>query len=131
MQFILLFSLLALMIVLASEGMTLPATLIFLLILADFLGGFIGSFFSFIGSFLGGLFDTSKAEYTEFEGAKTKYTSGKKFFEEGITRSAKAVGKGDAARAQGKKIKDERPGPEIITTAISDFMEGLGKVLKK
>ena len=131
MNSILLVALLGILLALVASGNSLLAAIVFMLIVADMLGGIAGGFISSIWNILTGLRQIGDDEYKELEGAKTKYYSGMKFFEEGITRSAKAVGKGEGAKAQGKKIKDERDSAEIIHTAVSDFMAGLGKILKK
>ena len=131
MRFELLVLLLALLVIFVFSGFMLGAYLVFFLLLADIFGGIITGFFSFIWGVGGGLAETAKEEAEEAGKAKVKYTSGKKFFEEGLTRTAKAIGKGEVAKAQGKKIKDERDDAEKIHTFVSDFMEGIGKILKK
>ncbi|VVB98939.1 Uncharacterised protein [uncultured archaeon] len=102
-----------------------------MLLLADILGGYVSALFSFIWDVLNGLFDTGKEEYAELEATKTKYVSGKKFIEDGLGRTGKAVGKGEKAKADGKRIKEERQDGEIVHTAASDFLTGLGKIFKK
>jgi len=77
---------------------------------------------------ISGLF---KTESNEMEKAEPKPPEGLKFVEEGLSRTGKAFGKGEKARIQGKRIKDDREAFGIMGEAADGFFDGLGKLFKK
>ncbi len=131
MQFILILVLAGLILLFIQAGMALPATIVFLLLVVDITLGYVSKFLSFLWALLGGILDTGKAEFDELEKTGTKAPQGKKFLEDSLSRTGKALGKGEAAKAQGKHVADKRPSGESIHTAISDFMNGIMKLMKK
>ena len=131
MQLILIISLLALIGFFLYAGMASAATIIFILLLVDIAGGYITAFLGFIWRIITGIADTGKGEFDELEKTKTNYPQGKKFLEDGLSRTGKAIGKGEAAKASGKKIVEKRPDGEVVHDSISDFLNGIGKLFKK
>ncbi|GEM_PF-6034195 len=130
MQLILILALLGLIIFFVQAGMMLPAIIVFLVLIADIAGGYLSKFLSFLGALGSGLLDTGSSEFKELEAAKTKHPAGKKFLEEGLSRTGNAIGKGEAAKAQRKKIGEKRPDPEVAHSAISGLMDGIKKLMK-
>lgn len=131
MQFTLLVVLVVLILLFAQAGMTLPAFIVVLLLFADIIGGYATKFLSSIWGIITGLLETGRAEFDELEKTRTKAPTGKKFLEEGLERTGKAIGKGEATKKQRKRTEDKRDDAEKIATAITDFMSGLGKLFKK
>lgn len=130
MQLIIILALLGLIIFFAQAGMGLAAVILFLVLAADIAGGYLTKFLSFIWALIRGLLDTGSAEFDELEKTKTKAPAGKKFLEESLERTGKALGKADAARAQRKKVDEKRPDPEVVHSAISGLMDGIRKLMK-
>lgn len=131
MQLILILALLGLIAFFLQAGNSLAAIIVFLLLLVDILGGYVSAFLTFLWALWKGLLETGSAEFDELEKTKTHSPAGKKFLEESLLRTGKALGKGEAAKSQGKRITDKRPAPEAVHTGISDFMAGLGKLFRK
>ncbi len=131
MQLILILALLGLIAFFLQAGMSLAAIIVFLLLIADILGGYVSAFLSFLWALWNGLLETGSAEFDELEKTRTHSPAGKKFLEEGLSRTGEALGKGEAAKSEGKRVTDKRPAPESVHTAISDFMTGLGKLFRK
>ena len=131
MQLILIAALVALILYFVQAGMALPAMMLFILLIVDIVGGYVSKFLSFLWTLASGVAETGKYEFDELEKTSSKAPAGKKFLEEGLLRTGKAIGKGEAAKAQGKKIAEKRPDGEVVHTAISDFLDGVGKLMKK
>ncbi len=77
---------------------------------------------------ISGLF---KTELKEMEKAEPNPPEGLKFVEKGLSRTGKALGKGEKARKQGKRIKEDREAFGIMGEAADDFFDGIEKIFKK
>ncbi|MCR4334964.1 MAG: hypothetical protein NUV57_00315 [archaeon] len=77
---------------------------------------------------ISGLFNT---ELEEMNKSNPKTPEGLKFIGDGLSRTGKALGKGEKAKMQGKKIKDTRDDFEKAGDAADGFFDGIGKLFKK
>lgn len=100
-------------------------------IIADLLTGFVSNIFGGIGAVFRGGKAAIKSEGEEMSKANPKAPEWKKFIGEGFSRIGKALGEGEKARIEGKKIEGKKGLFEITGQASGDFLEGIMKLFKK
>ncbi len=111
---------------------TLGAYLIGLVLVVYVLSPFIKGFFGFLNAILTGAGKTIEGEEKEMDAAKPKPAQGKKFFEESLSRTGKAIGEGEKLKAQGKKIKQKEGGLfGTLGQASKDLMKGVTGLFRK
>jgi len=120
----------------AKISINLPLMIILLTIFFFVLGSNIIWAIPFVGilivaevfGIISGLF---KTELKEMDKAEPKPPEGKKFIEKGLSRTGKALGKGEKARMEGKRIRDDRELFSVAGKAAGDFFGGIEKIFKK
>ena len=117
-------------ILLAGTQHVWAAALLALLMLADLIGGAVANLFGFARSAGQAISETAHGDFEELEAAKSKAPSGMKFFEEGFSRLGKEMGKGEAAKAQRKKTKDNLSVKSFVAS-VENLLGGIGKLMKR
>jgi len=100
-------------------------------IIADSLTGFVSNIFGASDTFVKGGAAAIKAEGEEMSKARPPLPEGKKFVADGFSRIGKALGEGEKARREGKKIEGKTGLFEVAGQMSEDLLEGIMKLVKK